>query len=73
MKKELFLEKLTEVLQKEEPCKETDSLEALDSIDKISLMALFDKELNLKITFDQIQAFSTVADAIKLAGDKIEQ
>ena len=74
MKKEEFLEELEDLLQREEPCNEGDNLddyEEWDSLSKMSLMAYYSKTFGIKLSLDSFRNISTVADLIKLAGDKV--
>ena len=71
MNKEEFIEKLTDVLQTEEELKEDTVLEDLDewdSLSKMTTMAFFDKELGIKVSFNEIGEFKTVGDVIQKAG-----
>lgn len=72
MKKEVLLEKLTDILQRDELLKPDDSVEDLDSLDKISLIAFFDKELDIKITINDVESFLTVQDILKYIGEKVD-
>ncbi len=74
MKKIEFLTMLEDILQREEPCTETDELDSYDewdSLSKMAAMAYFDKTFGVKITLPQLKEVKTVSDLIKLAGDKI--
>ena len=74
MEKNEFLTELEDILQREEPCNETDLLEDYeewDSLSKMSVMAYYDKNFGVKITLSQLKNVETVADLISLAGDKI--
>ena len=71
MNKEEFIEKFTDVLQTEEELKEDTVLEDLDewdSLSKIATIAFFDKELGIKVSFNEIGEFKTVGDVIQKAG-----
>lgn len=75
MKKTDFLVELEDILQREEPCREEDSLEDYeewDSLSKMAVMAYYDKNFNVKISLQDFQEIKTVNDLITLAGDKIE-
>ncbi len=75
MKKEEFLTELEDVLQREEPCKETDDLnsyEEWDSLSKMAIMAYYDKNFGIKLTLKELKEVNTVTDLINLAGDKIQ-
>lgn len=75
MKKSDFLVELEDILQREEPCREEDSLEDYeewDSLSKMAVMAYYDKNFNVKISLQDFQEIKTVNDLITLAGDKIE-
>ena len=75
MKKEEFLVELEDVLQREEPCKETDDLnsyEEWDSLSKMAIMAYYDKNFGIKLTLKELKEVNTVTDLINLAGDKIQ-
>lgn len=74
MNKTEFLTDLEDVLQREEPCLETDVLddyEEWDSLSKMAIMAFFDKNFGIKITLNQLKEIHKVSDLISLAGDKI--
>lgn len=74
MKKSEFLESLEDILQREEPCLETDSLEDYiewDSLSKMALMAYYDQKLKIKLNLSDFQSMKTVSDLVKLAGDNI--
>lgn len=71
MNREEFLEKFTDALQTEEILDNSvflDDLEEWDSLSKMATMVLFDKELGIKITFEDIKSFATVEDVLKKAG-----
>lgn len=75
MKKEEFLVELEDVLQREEPCNETDDLnsyEEWDSLSKMAIMAYYDKNFGVKLTLKDLKEINTVTDLINLAGDKIQ-
>lgn len=75
MKKNDFLVELEDILQREEPCREEDSLddyEEWDSLSKMAVMAYYDKNFNVKVSLQDFQGIKTVNDLITLAGDKIE-
>lgn len=75
MNKAEFLVELEDILQKEEPCKETDNLnsyEEWDSLSKMAIMAYYDKNFGVKLTLKDLKEVNTVTDLIKLAGDKIQ-
>ncbi len=75
MNKEEFLEKLTDILQKEETCTINDMLndyEEWDSLSKISIIAFFDKEFNQKINFEDIENAQSIQDLINLAGEHLD-
>ena len=74
MKKEDFLVELEDLLQREDSCKEEDDLndyEEWDSLSKMSVMAYYSKNFGIKLSLDSFRNINTVADLIKLAGDKI--
>ena len=75
MTKQEFLVELEDILQREEPCSEFDSLEDYeewDSLSKMSLMAYYDKNFGVKLRLDSFADLKSVADLIELAGDKIQ-
>ena len=75
MQREQFLIDLEDVLQRDEPCGEADILEDYeewDSLAKMSLMAYFEKNFNIKLSFSQMHAFKTVEQLIELAGENID-
>lgn len=75
MTKQEFLVELEDILQREEPCLEDDSLEDYeewDSLSKMSLMAYYDKNFGVKLRLDSFADLKSVADLIELAGDKIQ-
>ena len=74
MKKEEFLELLAETIDTEEELSEQMSLGDIDEYDSIailSLMSMYD-ELGVKVTPNDFKDLKTVADLIKLAGDRVE-
>lgn len=75
MEKKDFLVELEDILQREEPCRESDLLEDYDewdSLSKMALMAFFDKSFGIKLSLKDFKELKTVGDIIKLAGDKIQ-
>ncbi len=75
MNKTEFLTDLEDVLQREEPCKESDVLENYeewDSLSKMAVMAYFDKNFGVKITLNQLKEIKNVKDLIDLAGENIK-
>ena len=75
MEKKDFLVELEDILQREEPCNETDLLENYeewDSLSKMALMAFFDKKFGIKLSLKDFKEFKTVEDIIKIAGDNIK-
>jgi len=74
MKKEEFLELLAETIDTEEELNEEMSLDEIDEYDSIavlSLMSMYD-ELGVKVAPNDFKELKSVADLIKLAGDKVE-
>ncbi len=74
MKKEEFLELLAETIDTEEELSEQMSLGDIDEYDSIailSLMSMYD-ELGAKVTPNDFKDLKTVADLIKLVGDRVE-
>ena len=70
-----FLVELEDILQREEPCNETDILadyEEWDSLSKMAVMAFYNKEFGIKIALNELKDLETVSDLIKLAGDNIQ-
>lgn len=75
MTKQEFLVELEDILQREEPCSEFDSLEDYeewDSLSKMALMAYYDKNFGVKLHLDSFMDIKSVADLIALAGGKIQ-
>ena len=75
MTKQEFLVELEDILQREEPCSEFDSLEDYeewDSLSKMSLMAYYDKNFGVKVALDSFKGLKSVADLIALAEGKIQ-
>ena len=75
MNKADFLIELEDILQREDPCQETDNLndyDEWDSLSKMAVMAFYNKNFGIKITLNELKNFNTVADLIKLAGDNIQ-
>ncbi len=75
MTKQEFLVELEDILQREEPCSEFDSLEDYeewDSLSKMALMAYYDKNFGVKLRLDSFMDIKSVADLIALAGGKIQ-
>jgi acyl carrier protein len=74
MKKEEFLDLLAETIDTEEELSGQMSLGDIDEYDSIailSLMSMYD-ELGVKVTPNDFKDLKTVADLIKLAGDRVE-
>ena len=74
MHKQQFLEDLEDILQRDEPCSETDELasyEEWDSLSQMSLIAYMDRNFGIKLDFNNFENIKTVADLIELAGGKI--
>ena len=75
MKKEEFLIALEDILQRDDACAEVDMLadyEEWDSLSKMATMAYFDKNFGVKLTLADMKELKSVAELIKLAGDKID-
>jgi len=75
MNKADFLVELEDILQREEPCNMDDVLadyEEWDSLSKMSVMAFYSKTFGVAVTLNDLKDLKTVADLIKLAGDKIQ-
>ena len=75
MNTEEFLEKLTDILQKDETCTINDMLndyEEWDSLSKISIIAFYDKEFNQKVSLEDIENAQSIQDLINLAGDNLD-
>jgi putative acyl carrier protein len=75
MEKAEFLKELEDILQREEECKATDELASYDewdSLSKMSIMAYYDKNFDVKLSLNDFKSLNTVSDLIKLAGDKIQ-
>lgn len=75
MNKAEFLTELEDILQREEKCNENDNLaeyEEWDSLSKMSIMAYYDKNFDVKVTLKDLKGIKTVSELIKLAGDKIQ-
>lgn len=74
MNKADFLVELEDILQREEPCNENDTLEDYDewdSLSKMAVMAYYDKNFKIKIGLNQLGELKTISDLIKLAGENI--
>ena len=75
MTKKDFLVELEDILQREEPCNETDLLEDYeewDSLSKMSLLAFFNKNFGINLNLKAFNDLKTVDDIIKLAGGNIQ-
>lgn len=75
MNKEEFLIALEDILQREEVCNESDSLDSYeewDSLSKMAVMAYYDKNFGVKIGLSDFKEIKSVSDLIKLAGEKIQ-
>lgn len=75
MRKNEFLTELEDILQREEPCLESDSLEDYeewDSLSKMAVMAYFNKNFGVEIRLNDLKEIKLVSDLIKLVGDKID-
>ena len=71
MKKEQFLEELTDVLQLEETINESTNLKELeewDSMAHLGVISMFDIEFSKNITNAELKDIETVSDLIALAG-----
>lgn len=74
MKRSDFLVELEDILQREEPCNENDSLdqyEEWDSLSKMAVMAFYNKNFGISISLKDLATLSTVSDLIKLAEGNI--
>ncbi len=74
MIKSEFLESLAETIDTECELNEElllDEIEEYDSIAILSLMSMYD-ELDIKVSPKDFEDLRTVADLLKLAGDKVE-
>jgi len=74
MTKEEFLDLLAETIDTEEELNEKINLDEIDEYDSIavlSLMSMYD-EMGVKVTPNDFKGLESVADLIKLAGDKVE-
>jgi acyl carrier protein len=74
MTKKEFLELIAETIDTENELNEElllDEIEEYDSIAILSLMSMYD-EMGVKVTPSDFQNLKTIADLIKLAGEKIE-
>lgn len=75
MTKKEFLVELEDILQREEPCLESDGLEDYeewDSLSKMSLMAYYDRNFDVKLSLHSFEGLKTVGDLIALAEGKIQ-
>lgn len=75
MNKADFLVELEDILQREEACNINDNLndyEEWDSLSKMSIMAYYDKNFDVKLTLSDLKNITTVSDLIALAGDKVQ-
>ena len=74
MKKSEFLEALEDILQREEPCQENDSLadyDEWDSLSKMAVMAYYEKNFKVKLSLNDLRDMESVSDLIKLAGENV--
>lgn len=74
MNKSEFLKDMEDILQREDVCYETDELDVYDewdSLAKMSMIAYFDRQFNLKVSLNELKKINKVADLIRLAGDNI--
>lgn len=74
MNKSDFLVELEDILQREEPCSENDSLdqyEEWDSLSKMAVMAFYNKNFGISVSLKDLSSLSTVSDLIKLAKGNI--
>ncbi len=74
MNKSEFLKDMEDILQREDVCHETDELDVYDewdSLAKMSMIAYFDRQFNLKVSLNELKKINKVADLIRLAGDNI--
>lgn len=75
MNKTDFLVELEDILQREEPCYETDVLtdyDEWDSLSKMAVMAFYNKNFGIKISLNELKELKTVSDLIKLAGGNVQ-
>jgi len=75
MNKEDFLKELEDILQREQPCKETDKLadyDEWDSLSKMSVMAYFSGTFGIKLGAADLKNLQTVSDIISVAGEQIQ-
>ena len=75
MTKEEFLIALEDILQRENPCLENDTLndyDEWDSLSKMSIMAYYSQNFGIQLTLQQFKEIQTVSDLISLAGGNIQ-
>ena len=73
MNREEFLEKLQDLLQRDDPLTPDMELRGLpewDSLSMMSLAAFFDEHFNMTLAFADFEALITVDDLLKKAGLK---
>lgn len=74
MNKEDFLTELQDVLQRDDPVLEGDSLDDYDewdSLSKMAVMSFYAKNFDIKITLPEMKNIHTVAELIALTNGKV--
>jgi acyl carrier protein len=75
MTKSEFLLKFQDILQREAPVRESDCLADYpewDSLSKMALLAYYSQTFGISITLDEFKKLQTVADLIRVPGERLE-
>lgn len=74
MEKKVFFEKLADALELEDIVLDEDTdlleLDEYDSLSTLSIIALVDQEMGIKITGSQFLSITTVGSLMKIIGDE---
>lgn len=76
MKKQDFLNELSEIMQLDTPLTGEENLEDLvewDSMANLGVMSMFDMEFGITIKTDDLREIETVSELISLAGEQITE
>ena len=74
MNKQEFLDELEEIMQLDTPLTGDEVLETFpewDSMSNLGVMSMFDMELGLTITADELRVIKTIPELLALAGEYI--
>jgi|TARA_B110001469_G_C9427028_1_gene217300 acyl carrier protein len=74
MNKQEFLDELEEIMQLDAPLTGDEVLETFpewDSMSNLGVMCMFDMELGLTITADELRVIKTIPELLALAGEHI--